>query len=882
MALAVGTRLGPYEILPALGAGGMGDVYRAHDARLGRDVAIKVLPEAFTSDPDRLARFEREARALAALNHPNIATIHGLEDSGGVRALVMELVPGPTLTEKIAEARRSHRAGLPVADAARIAGLIAQALDAAHEKGVIHRDLKPANIKVTPDGGVKVLDFGLAKLTSGADPADAAATAPTITNAGTRVGQIVGTAAYMSPEQARGHAVDKRTDIWAFGCVLYEMLTGRAAFARETITDTLAAVVEREPDWSDLPQDVPPALARLMTHCLHKDPRRRIRDIGDVRMQLEDAASPPVASRAARGNRKQIWRLGVGIALVALSSAATSLWMRSRDDNTDSSRSVVRTAVVLGVGEQLETSNSSQPLALSPDGRRLAYVARRDGGLRLYLRELDAFDAKPLPGTEGASFPFFSPDGAWVAFLADGKLKRQSSAGGSPVTICEVPFQGRGGTWAADGTIVVAGPNGLLKVPSGGGTPALLGEKIAGADVYRVAWPHFLPDGRTLLATLSERGKGESLIAVSLDTGATRSIGQGSQAQYLPSGHLVFHAPHVREGELQTVGFDVHRLAFRGEPVSVLDGVFRSENGGGGHFAVAPSGDLVFGRGGYERTLVRVDRHGRRTPLVDERRGYRLPRISPDGRRLLVAIDPRPSQLWVFDLLRRTGIQIANSLGSAWMPDSQRVTFADQGDIYWRRADGGAPAERLFAREGGESPHDWSRDGEVLVFSDTTTNRFDIWMWPRGGQPRALVATPAHELAARLSADGRWLAYQSDESGRQEIYVRPFPRVDDGKWLVSRGGGWSPAWSPSGRELFYLNGSTLMAVPIQPGPGTALEIGVPAPLFDGPFDVGANNFDVGPDGTYFVMIEADSSARHTQVDVVLNWLEELKQRVPTR
>ncbi|HJU41380.1 MAG TPA: protein kinase [Vicinamibacterales bacterium] len=881
MTLATGTRLGPYEILSALGAGGMGEVYRAHDARLGRDVAIKVLPKPFTSDPERLARFEREARALAALSHPNIATIHGVEDSGNVPALVMELVAGPTLTEKIAEASRRSRPGLPVSEAVRIAGLIAQALDAAHEKGIIHRDLKPANIKVTPDGAVKVLDFGLAKLTSTGDSTGAAGMDPTITGAGTRDGRILGTAAYMSPEQARGHAVDKRTDLWAFGCVLYEMLTGRAAFARATVADTLAAVVERDPDWNALPQDVPVGVARVVKLCLQKDVRHRIRDVGDVQILLADAAGTPVGSTAPRANMR-IWQIGIAIALIALSSAATALWMRARMPNLDESRSVIKTTAILGVGEQLDTLNSSQPLALSPDGRRLVYAARRDGAVRLYLRELSGFDAKPLQGTEGASYPFFSPDSAWVAFLADGKLKRQSIANASTVTICDFPMRARGGTWGADGTIVIAGPDGLSRVPSSGGTPTRLGNTIAGDASYRVTWPHFLPDGRTLLATVSQRGQGESLISVSLQTGASQTIGRGSQPQYLPSGHLVFHAPHVREGELQAVGFDVDRLAFRGEPVSVLDGVFRSENGGGAHFAVAPGGDLVFGRGGYARTVVRVDRYGRRTRLLDEQRGYRIPRISPDGRRLLVAIDPRPSQLWVFDLGRRTGIQIANALGSAWTPDSQRVTFAERGEIHWRRADGGAPAERLFAREGSEGPNDWSRNGDVLLFTDSTTNRFDIWMWPRGGQPRALVATPAHELTARLAPDGQWLAYQSDESGREEIYVRPFPRVNEGKWLVSKSGGLSPAWSPSGRELFYLSGSTLIAVAIESGPGAALEVGTPVPLFDGPFDVGANNFDVSPDGTSFIMIEADPNARHTQVNVVLNWAEEIRRLLASR
>ena len=685
----------------------------------------------------------------------------------------------------------------------------------------------------------------------------------------------------MSPEQARGQAIDKRTDIWAFGCVLYEMLTGRAAFARETVTDTLAAVVDREPEWDALPQGIPAALTGVVKQCLRKDPRRRARDIGDVLTQLEDAAVAPVTSPEPRGARLWLWRLGVGIALVALGSAATALWLRARILIPDGSRSVIRSTIVLGVGDQLETLNSSQPLALSPDGRRLIYAARRGGGVRFYLRELGAFEARPLPATEAALYPFFSPDGASVAFLADGKLKRLSIASGSPVTICDFPSQARGGTWGADGTIVVAGPDGLLKVPSSGGTPTPLGEKSAGGEAHRVTWPHFLPDGRTLLATVFEPGRGESLIAVSLATGALQPIGRGSQAQFLPPGYLVFHAPHVREGELQAVGFDLERLAFRGEPASVLDGVFRPENSGGAHFAVAPSGDLILGRGGYARTLVRVDRHGRRVPLIDEKRGYRLPRISPDGRRLAVAIDPRPSQLWVYDLVRRTGIQISDGLASAWTPDGQRVTFAHREDIYWRRADGGEPAERPFAREGGETPQDWSRDGEVLVFTDSETSRYDIWMWPRGGQPRALVATPAHELAARLSPDGRWLAYQSDESGRQEIYVRPFPRVDDGKWLVSTGGGLTPAWSPNGRELYYMNGSTMMAVPIQLGRGADPDVGVPAPLFDGPFHVGTNNFDVASDGT-FIMTEADPTARHTQIDVVLNWVEDIARRVPLR
>ncbi|MGQ0734278.1 MAG: protein kinase domain-containing protein [Acidobacteriota bacterium] len=883
-------RLGHYHVEAKLGEGGMGVVYRARDAHLDRSVAIKVLTSGSVDNEGRKQRFVQEAKAASALNHPNILHVYDVDtvtvDGQPIDFIAMELVDGRTLEELIG------RKGLPLRDVLKYAAQIAAGLAAAHAGGIVHRDLKPGNVMITgPASGqaglVKIVDFGIAKLRE----ADGSESAPTKTIAPrTEQGTILGTVAYMSPEQTEGQPVDARSDIFSFGAVLYEMVTGRQAFRGPSSVSTLAAILHQEPTpVTALVRRAPAELEKLVTRCLRKNRERRIQHMDDVKLALEDLLEELDASKLRESGirpspsparRRPLAVTGLTLAVALASALLSTLWMRSRNANPDSSRSVVRSTVVLSVGEQLETLNSSQPLALSPDGRRLAYAARREGGLRLYLRELNAFDARPLPGTDGASYPFFSPDGAWVAFFAEGKLKRQSIAGGSPVTICDVPFQGRGGTWGADGTIVIAGPDGLLKVPSSGGTPTPLGETKAGAAVY-LTWPHFLPDGRTLIATVSEAGKSDSLVAVSLETGAAESIGRGSQAQYLPTGHLVFHAPHVREGEVHAVGFDVERLALGGEPVSVLDGVFRSENGGGAHFAVAPSGDLVFGRGGWERTVVRVDRHGRRTPLLDERRGYRLPRISPDGRRLAVAINPRPSQLWVYDLARRTGIEIADALGSAWMPDSQRITFAQQGDIYSRRADGGAPAERLFARDGPDDPSDWSSDGQVLLFHDQTTSRFDIWMWPRGGEPRALVATPAHELTSRLSSDGRWLAYQSDESGRQEIYVRSFPNVEDGKWLVSRGGGLSPAWSPDGRELFYLNGSTLMAVPIRPGPGAVLEVGVPAALFDGPFDVGANNFDVAPDGT-FVMIEADPHARHTQIDVVQNWAEDIKRLLPSR
>jgi eukaryotic-like serine/threonine-protein kinase len=901
----VGRRLGVYEVVAPLAAGGMGVVYRAHDTRLRRDVALKVLPREFTADPERLARFEREARVLAALNHPNIAAIFGVEEiepasdpEQQATALVLELVEGDTLAERIQRSAGRRSVGLPFDDTLTIALQIADALDAAHDKGIVHRDLKPANVKITPAGVVKVLDFGLAKLVPAVEADHVRATdTPTMTVDGTRQGLIVGTAAYMSPEQARGHAVDKRTDIWAFGCVLYEMLTGRAAFARETITDTLAAVLEREPDWSALPSSTSALVRRLLEHCLNKDPKRRLRDIGDVRLQLDDplttdggATSRPNTARQWPSRAR--WMLA-SAALVILGIGATVLWMRVRSVGGDALPSLTRTTVMLSPNEQLDTLNSAQPLALSPDGRRLVYVARREGIARLYLRDLAAFEAKPIAGTEGAQYPFFSPDGEWVAFFAGKKLKRVSISGGSPVPICDVAVVGRGGTWGLDGTIVFdrGGEPGLMRVSANGGTPERVTSRDHSMDARNLMWPQFLPDGRALVATVGQ-GDIAQLAVLSFDTGTWHPLGRGLQAHYLPSGHFVFHAPGVREGELRAV--DVEQfLAPRGEPVSVLDGVFRSENGGGAYFAIAQSGTLVYAPGSHARTLVRVDRNGRRTPLLDEHRGFRHPRISPDGRSVAVAIDPRPSQVWVYDIARRTRVQLAttgHSVGPLWTPDGRRVTYSTNVgrdprgfmDLYWRMADGSTVAERLLARDDSQYAQSWSRDGQLLVFTDDTpANGSDILVLPLNGDPRPLIATPANEYEPRLSPDGRWIAYHSDESGSPEVYVRPFPNVNDRKWTVSTSGGGWPVWSPTGRELFYMNGTTMMAVPIESSTA-AFAAGAPVPLFNGPFETGSPQFDVSPDGTSFVMVEADPNARPTQVHVVLNWAEEVKRLASAR
>jgi serine/threonine protein kinase/Tol biopolymer transport system component len=888
-----GTRFGTYLIQSLVGAGGMGEVYRARDTRLGRDVAIKILPRTVASDRDRIARFEREARVLAALNHSHIATIHGIEESNGILALVMELVEGETLGEWIARRstvrgvalhprtptpRGARQASAVVNDALAIARQIVEALDAAHEKGIVHRDLKPANVKITPDGTVKVLDFGLAKAPD-SHHGSALSQAPTTAANATAEGLILGTVPYMSPEQVRGQSVDKRTDIWAFGCVLYEMLTTRAPFARETISDTVAAILDREPAWEELPNTVPPALQRLLKRCLEKDPKRRLRDIGDARLWLDEALAPDAeADGTAAEDATWRTRLPWAIAAAALATLiGAGLWSQMREPApSEPSLPVTRMIVTLPASQQLEIRGRSA-LAISPDGGRLVYVGSGGGRTRLHLRHLDSFETTPLAGTDGASYPFFSHDGQSVAFFLDGKLKRVSVHGGSPGTVCDVPLVSRGGTWGPDGTIVFnPGDFGLMRVPAAGGVPERLTSQDAAMDARVLWWPQFLPDGRTLLAST-----GTELFALSLDTGVWHSLGQGTQAQYVPSGHLVFHAPHVREGEIQAVAFDIERLATSGQPAAVLDEVFRSPGSGVASFAVAENGALIYVPGGYARTLVRVDRNGRRTALLNERRGFRLPQVSPDGTRVAITIDPRPSQIWVYDIVRQVGLPLVtdgHSFQKVWTPDGGRITYASSGRLYWRVADASGDAQPL-GHTG--SPQAWTSDGRLLIFAiEPTPGRPDIWMMPLDDDPRALVATQAVENQPALSPDNRWLAYRSDESGRFEVYVRPFPDVERAKVLVSTAGGESPVWSPDGRELFYLNGTTMMAVPVERD-GEAFQAGTPEVLFTGPFETGLAGFDVFPDGT-FAMVEADPDARPTQINVVLNWTEELKRLVPTR
>ena len=903
MPILPGKRLGPYEVLSAIGAGGMGEVYRAHDTKLGRDVAIKVLPEAFAHDPERLSRFQREAKMLAALNHPNIATIYGLEQSNGTSYLVMELVAGETLAERVK--REGGREGaVPIEEALVIAKQIAEALEAAHEKGIIHRDLKPTNVKVTPEGKVKVLDFGLAKAFEGDLGNDDPSNSPTLSMAATMHGVILGTAAYMSPEQARGKAVDKRTDIWAFGCVSYELLTGKQAFRGETLTDTLAAVVEREPNWQALPSSTPAKLRDLLRRCLQKDPRRRLRDMGDARFDLDEAfvdgpMLPPSTSAVIRHKYREYLGWAAAALLLLVVGMATPFLRRVAE--TPVALPIVRTAIELPDNQKLATGDSAYPLAVSSDGSMLAYVSEQEGRTQLYVRELSALEPKVIPGTAGAMHPFFSPDGQWVDFFASGALQKADVAGGAPLRICNVPGVSVGAAWGPDNTIVLAlRGSGLFKVNATGGTLQPL------ADTNPAAWPEILPDGKTVLfttgfnaiATIPLSGGAKRIVARTTDSPLKGPVvlGTGSgtggsieQAQFVSSGYLIYgQSP----GIVRALPFDLASLEPRGSPVSLVDSVERARNGGGVYFAVSPTGLLEYASTGDRHQLVWVDRSGIVTPISSDREAFRIPRLSPDGTRIAVAIndETRRSDIWVYDGERGTKNRLTteqHNLNPVWTPDGTHIAFSSAGGLVELPAGGSGTKEILLSPERIRSqlavgttayPTSWSPDGQNLMFQ---ADELNLWVLPRGvnSVPRPLLVRSSNDFEGQFSPDGRWVAYVSDESGRSEVYVGRYPEFAE-RVAISTDGGLYPRWSRDGRELFYRQGDALMAVTIDTKQGFRAE--KPRRLFAGQF-TGAgrdSSFDVAIDGKRFVMVKSDEASTLRQLTVVQNWFEELKQKVP--
>jgi eukaryotic-like serine/threonine-protein kinase len=915
MPLAPGARLGVYEVLGPLGAGAMGEVFRARDTKLGREVALKLLPEGLGSSPERLSRLEREARTLASLHHPHVATLFAFEEHDSRRFLVMELVPGETLAERIA------RGPLPLREALALFRQIAEGLEAAHEKGVVHRDLKPANIKITPDGRAKVLDFGLAKnVEPTSDPISSAL--PTESHTATSAGAVVGTAAYMSPEQARGLPVDKRTDVWAFGACLFEALSGKRPFAGATLTDTLAQVLEREPDWDALPKDVPPLVRRLLRRCLKKNPAERLRDVADARLELGDVtAEVPGEGAVATGAAVPVgvasrppWRhpLTAGLAVLTLALGGALVWSRRHAPRpAAASAPVVRFTITLPPDQQIEAWGRA--IAVSPDGRELVYGVVEDRGqpgpvgdvMTLHRRRLDDLEARPIPGTEFAYLPFFSPDGEWVGFqnARDWRLMKVSLRGGAPQAVSSVP--GEGAVWTESGTIVYATDHTLLRVPESGGVPEALmtREQLASAQgelFFRSA--QRLPGTTALLVGVEGFDPDHSTISVL--SGRTRRtlLTGGALVAYLATGHILYSRPTQGSQlfddwhDALVVPFDLSSLRVTGKPVPVLEGVRL------GQVAVSEAGTLAYASGatgGFTQQLTWTTRDGTTTPvdarLPAQKGNYLSPRLSPDGRRLLYSYGQTQgaAQIFVRDLVTGETRIVAGgpSWWCAWTPDGQRIVYihlnpeGTAGNLYWKAADGMGAEERLTSASRHQQPLFVTPDGRFVAYQEESPETgFDLWLLPLEGDhaPRPLLQTKANERLGSLSPDGRFLAYVSDQTGRDEVWVRPFPD-GQGAVQVSNDGETDPLWAPDGRTLFYRNlaGNRLFAAAV--GRDPALSFGVPtstAGWWSGGIPYG-RNYDVTPDGRRLIVVSVSETAGN-EVTVVVNWLEELRRKLAER
>ena len=903
MALTPGTRVGPYEVTALIGEGGMGKVWRAHHTALNRDDALKVLPEAFASDPDRLARFRREAQVLASLNHANIAHVYGLEQADGVQALVMELVEGETLADRIA------RGPIPVDEALPIAKQVAEALQAAHEQGIIHRDLKPANIKVRDDGTVKVLDFGLAKLAeaNSSKLPSALSMSPTITSPAlvSGVGVVLGTAAYMSPEQAKGKPADKRSDVWAFACVVYEMLRGKRCFDGEDVADALAFVLTKEPDWGALPPGTPPLIANLLRRCLEKDRRKRAADIAASLFAIDEVeriGTSAHGSTASPPRRLPLWRrLAIYSApplFAGLAIAGGGVWLLMRSMPAP----VIRLTATHPGPEPMTTTGG---LVISPDGRRMLYQAVTRGQRHIYVREFDRLTVTRLGSVENAYSVFLSPDGKWVGFidqLSGGSLKKIAITGGPVITIGRLPpaMGASGGSWSADGTIVLGSgaPNGggLWRVNEAGGTPEALTTANPQRGEGRHGSPEILPGGQAILfasVPTNNRSEEARIEVLNLTTGERKTLIQGgNHPHYLASGHVLYQV----EDTLRAVRFDLNRLTVIGNPVPVAEGLATSSYEG--TFSVAPNGTLVYLQGvsgaSATRTLVWMDRQGREETIPVPPRAYAGARLSPDGTRVALEVSDENTNIWIWHLVRQTLTRLTfdaeGTFGGIWSPDGQRLAFsriADGDNIYWQAADGTGIPERLTQRSKFQRPIAFAPDATALLFHEPPAGVKDIGIVRLSGDRKSelILHSPFDEANAEISPDGRWLVYQSNESGRAEIYVRPFPDVGSGRWQISTDGGTRPVWARTGRELFYyIPPGTIMAVPIELRP--SFDAGTPRALFtaDYPAQLAHRPYDVSPDGQRFLMIKAVSgeAAPPPQLVVVQHFDDELRRLVPTR
>jgi serine/threonine protein kinase len=858
MSLTAGSKLGPYEILAPIGEGGMGQVYRAKDTKLKREVALKVLPDSFAGDPERMARFQREAEVLASLNHPNIAQIYGVEE----RALVMELVEGQTL-----------QGPLPLETALNYAKQIADALEAAHDKGIVHRDLKPANIMVKPAGVVKVLDFGLAAVAQSSDQSNPA-NSPTLTISPTRAGMILGTAGYMSPEQARGKAVDKRADIWAFGVVFYEMLTGERLFEGETVSDTLAQVLTKQPDWEQVPSKV----RRLLKKCLEKDPKKRLRDIGDAWELLEEGAPEATAS-----SRSRLGMTGWAAAVVFAIALAGLSFLHFREKPPEAL--LARTSILPpeeASGFVLNANFGGS--AISPDGRVLAFVANVKGKSSLFVRPLDSLAARILPGTEGASRPFWSPDSRNIGFQANGKLQRIGLNEGAPRIICD-SAQARGATWNADGVIVFHSRTNqaLSRVAASGGAPQPITAVDEKTETYHY-WPQFLPDGKHFLYLIRAQPVTQSAIYVgSLDDKPeekkrVKLVDSQLGAIFAPNpstpgkGHLLW----VQGQSLMAQAFNPETLKLSGEAVPVAESIGETETNGYADLSASRMGVLAYGNsrlGSYR--LNWIDRSGKKSePFAESGAGFR---ISPDGNSAMTIRSSSTTELWRIDLLRNAQTRFTFSGGQApvWSPDGREVVFNNGAAIFRQPASGAGEAVELVKQKSGNIPLDWSEDGKWLLYSQLAGAETEIWAMPmedagKIGKPFVFLKAPglSHARFSPGAAGQRWMAYTSRESGQYQVYIQDFPDKH-GKWQVSTTGGLGPVWNRNGKELFYRNegGNIAMAVPVKAN-GMALSLGQPVPVFDVP---GASDYDVNPDGKRFLVLLPQDQGRQDSITLVQNW-----------
>jgi serine/threonine protein kinase len=873
----------------------MGEVYRARDTKLGRDVALKILPEAFANDAERLARFEREAKLLASLNHPNIAAIYGLEQDGSCRFLVLELVEGEDLSKRLAKGPLSVDEALP------IAAQICDALENAHDQGVIHRDLKPGNVVANADGDVKVLDFGLAKaLDVEASGVTDLSQSPTIMTGGTIQGVILGTAAYMSPEQARGKRVDRRADIWAFGCVLFDMLTGEQAFSGETVSDTLASVLAREPEWDKLPANTTRSIDKLLRRCLTKDPKQRLRDIGEARIIIDSvrngAEDEPTGEKAEVHPAKTA-RPIVSWALAAVFAVVSVLSLAAYVGKSPENRNVIRAMIPPPDESSFELSSVHPgPVAISRDGTKIAFTARNtEGAVVLWTRPLDDLQARPFPGTEGAGYPFWSPDGRSIGFFANAKLKRVDASGGPPLTLCDAPV-GKGGSWSEDDVILFApsfnGPIHRVSAAGGESTPVTEINPGRGENSHR--FPVFMPGGKNFVffaratgaAAATADASGSTIYAASLDGGEPKNLFRCQSQVAYASGHLLF----VRENALMARPFDPERLEFKGDAFPIVDQVNFLPAASRGIYDASQNGSLVYLAGAATpgSELKWLDRSGKEISALGDLATYDDPAISPDGKKVAVVVtDPRNStwDVWVYEAER--GVRTRFTFGPTalngspvWAPDGGSLLYrsdrAAKANLYAKAFAGSATEELILDNDEPKSPTSWSNDGESVLFTSFATDtKADVWIvsMTDDADARPLFKTEYMELMAQFSPDGKWIAYTSDESGRFEVYVVPFPGPGR-KWQVSSAGGLEPRWRADGGELYFqtLN-NQIMAVALDYDE-SALIVGAEEELFQFPTGRG---YDVAADGQTFLVVDEEDRV-FSPLTLVVNWTAELEDK----